>query len=116
MNKIVLRGMEFHGFHGVFPEEATLGARFNVDVEMMVDKHQGDELDQTVAYDEVYEVVREEVMEKTYKLIESLAEEIAKGILEKHEMVKKLLVRVHKPHAPLPGVVRDIYVEIERER
>ncbi len=116
MNKIVLRGMEFHGFHGVFPEEATLGARFNVDVEMMVAKHTGDELDQTVAYDEVYEVVREEVMDKTYKLIESLAEEISKGILEKHAMVKEILVRVHKPHAPLPGVVRDIYVEYSAER
>jgi len=25
-------------------------------------------------------------------------------------------VRVHKPHAPLPGVVRDVYAEVRRER
>ena len=27
-----------------------------------------------------------------------------------------VLVRVHKPHAPLPGIVRDVCFELRRER
>jgi len=25
-------------------------------------------------------------------------------------------VRVHKPHAPLPGLFEDVYVEVDRRR
>ena len=35
-DRIVLSGLEFHGFHGVFPIEEQLGARFIVDVEMFL--------------------------------------------------------------------------------
>lgn len=33
MDKMVLRGMEYYGYHGVFAEERKLGQRFYVDLE-----------------------------------------------------------------------------------
>ncbi|MEJ2359770.1 MAG: dihydroneopterin aldolase [Deinococcales bacterium] len=61
-------------------------------------------------------MVRREVTEKRYKLIEALAAQIASALLASETRVQSVVVRVHKPHAPLPGVVRDVFAEIRRER
>ena len=116
MDRIVLEGLEFHGYHGVFPEEATFGARFVVDVELRVPLRGDDDLESTVDYSAVYRLVREEVTERRFKLIEALAHAIARRILVDMDRVETVVVRVHKPHAPLPGVLRDVFVEIERVR
>ena len=116
MDRIILSGLEFHGFHGVFEEEATFGARFSVDAELYLPLPEEDDLAQTADYSKVYELIRQEVTEKRYRLIEALANTIAKRVLQEHERVKRITVRVHKPHAPLPGVVRDVVVEVDRSR
>ena len=115
-DKIVLSGLEFHGFHGVFPEEASFGARFIVDVELRLSLPGEDDLQQTVDYSQVYALVKNEVTENRYQLIEALASTTARRILDAHPRVEQITVRVHKPHAPLAGVVRDVYVEVTRDR
>ncbi len=115
--KVVLAGLEFHGRHGVFEEEAKFGARFVVDCELTWDfADLTDQLGATVNYAAVYEGVRAEVTERRYQLIEMLAERIAERLLSEHPRLARVLVRVHKPHAPLPGIFRDVYAEIERDR
>lgn len=116
MDRIVLEGMEFHGYHGVFPEEARMGARFVIDVELRLRVTGEDVLAHTVDYSAVYDLVREEVTERRFRLIEALAQAIATRVLADVSRVDAVRVRVHKPHAPLPGVVRDVFVEIERAR
>lgn len=116
MDRIVLEGLEFHGYHGVFPEEATFGARFVVDVELGVTLGGDDDLASTVDYSAVYRMVSEEVTERRFRLIEALAHAIAHRVLADLTAVREVVVRVHKPHAPLPGVLRDVYVEIARTR
>ena len=37
MDRIVLSGMQFFGYHGTRPEETTLGQRFEVDVTVGLD-------------------------------------------------------------------------------
>lgn len=115
-DRIVLSGLEFHGYHGVFEEEAKMGARFVVDVELRLALPDADSLRQTVDYSQVYALVREEVTERRYKLIEALAAKLAAALLERERLVRSVTIRVHKPHAPLPGVVRDVFVEVCRER
>lgn len=115
-DKIALIGLEFRGHHGVFPEEARLGARFLVDVEMTLEFSGEDALEKTVNYGVVYQLVSEEVSGKRYKLIETLAQRIAKQLLSAHPLLHEVSVRVHKPHAPLSGIFRDIYVEVTRTR
>lgn len=114
--KIVLLGMEFHAHHGAFDEEAKLGARFTVDLELALDLPEEDVLDATVDYARVYANVQQVVTGSRHYLIESLAAVIAQRLLDTEPLLDSLLVRVHKPHAPLPGVVRDVYVEVRRER
>lgn len=114
---VVLSGLEFHGRHGVFDEEAVFGARFVVDVEMRFDfRHLTDDIDATVNYAAVYDTVRDETTRPRYKLIEVLAERLAERLLREHARLDELTVRVHKPHAPLPGVFRDVYAEVTRRR
>ena len=116
MDRIVLEGLDFHGYHGVFEEEARFGARFTVDVEMHLNLPAKDVLADTVDYARVYDLVRREVTEERYRLIEALAARIANRLLDSEARVVRVVVRVHKPHAPLPGVLKDVYVEVVRDR
>ncbi|MGQ9511180.1 MAG: dihydroneopterin aldolase [Thermaceae bacterium] len=117
MGRIVLEGLEFYGRHGVKPEEGRLGARFVVDVELWVGfEGKGDRLEETVDYAEVYQVVAEAVTGKRFYLIEALADTLAQTLLDRFPRLSRVRVRVHKPHAPIPGVFRDVFAETERER
>lgn len=115
-DRIVLQGMEFHGYHGVFAEEARLGARFTVDVELHAPLPGDDDLAATVDYSRVYATVEALVTETRFRLIEALANAIADRLLAQEPRLRRVVVRVHKPHAPLPGVVGDVYVQVERGR
>lgn len=112
----MLAGMEFHAHHGALAEEARLGARFSVDLELELELGSEDRLDATVDYSRAYETVRELVTGSRHRLIESLALAIAQRLLAQEENLLAVVVRVHKPHAPLPGVVRDVFAEVRRER
>ena len=110
-------GLEFYGKHGRYPEENRLGARFVVDLELEVAfEGRPDTLEATVDYGAVYVLVQELVTQKRYYLIESLAEALALGVLAEFSEISSATVRVHKPHAPLPGVFRDVFVETSRSR
>jgi 7,8-dihydroneopterin aldolase/epimerase/oxygenase len=115
MDRIVLSGLEFFARHGVFPEETVLGGRFLVDIEMFVPLSNVINLEDTVNYASVFEVVSLEMTEQ-HALIESLANRIAARVLADHALVVRVIVRVHKPHAPIAGVFRDVFVEVDRSR
>ncbi|MGB9791788.1 MAG: dihydroneopterin aldolase [Thermacetogeniaceae bacterium] len=117
-DKIILRGMEFFGYHGVLPAERELGQRFVVDVELACDLEaagSSDDLSKSVDYSEVFELVAQIVTGEPYRLIESVAERIAQEILRRFA-VDEVLVRVKKPQAPLKGVFSWVGVEITRRR
>lgn len=116
MDKIILEGMEVYGYHGVLPEEQTLGQRFTVDVELYLDLRpagESDDPDRTVNYARVYELVEAVVGGTPHKLIEALAEALACAILERFP-VAGTMVRVKKPQAPVPGRFAWMAVEIRR--
>ena len=115
-DRIVLSGMEFYAYHGVYAEEGRLGARFSVDVELRLPLSAADSIRATVDYGRVYELVQVAVTGSRFKLIEALAATICERLLQAEELVEAVTVRVHKPNAPLPGIVRDVFVEVARSR
>ena len=115
-DKIVLTGLEFHARHGVYEAESRLGARFVIDVELSLTISGRDDLEGTVDYSAVYELVRVQVTETRFYLIEALAHKLVTALLDAQPLAAAVRVRVHKPHAPLPGIVRDVYAEVYRER
>lgn len=118
MDKIILEGMEFYGYHGVLPEERSLGQRFIVDVELYLDLRPAgvsDDPGLTVNYARVFELVEEVAAGGPHLLIESLAESVAGAVLENFQ-VREVVVRVKKPQAPVPGKFTWMAVEIKRGR
>lgn len=119
MNYDVIRinNMVFHAFHGVEESEKIEGQRYEVDVELFLDLRKparSDQLEDTIDYREVYEVVEEIVVEGEYNLVETMAEDMASSILDKFN-VKEVLVRVRKPHVPLRGISDGVEIEIRRQ-
>ncbi|CAN1133877.1 Dihydroneopterin aldolase 2 [Linum perenne] len=56
-DKLVLRGLKFHGFHGVKPEERSLGQKFVIDVDAWMDLQpagNSDQLVDTISYTDIY--------------------------------------------------------------
>ncbi|WP_090991339.1 dihydroneopterin aldolase [Bacillus sp. OV322] len=119
MDKIYLNRMEFYGYHGVFPEENRLGQRFAVDVVAETDLSaagNSDSLEDSVNYGEIYQVCKDIVEGKTFKLVESIAENIAKEMLSKFPKIQSVTVKVIKPDPPIPGHYQSVAVEITRSR
>ena len=117
-DRIFLNGLTFYARHGVRDEERALGQRFVIDLEAGGDFRAAARADDPalcVDYAVMYDLVAERVREKSFRLIEALAEDLAGAILARFA-VDYVRVRVAKPHAPLPGVFREAAVEIERCR
>lgn len=119
MDKIVMKNLAFYGYHGVMSEENTLGQKFFLDIELFVDLKKAcitDSVENTVHYGIAYEIVKDIVENKRFKLIEALAEEIANSLLCKFEMIKEVIILVKKPEAPVKGIYDYFGVEIRRSR
>ncbi len=119
MDRIVLTGMEFIGYHGCLPEERQTGQPFIVDTMMYLSLQEAgksDDLGKTVNYAEVFAKVREIVEGEPCNLIETVAERIAAAILKDFELVERVEVTLHKPEAPIKGLFKDAAVTIERSR
>ncbi|WP_045574040.1 dihydroneopterin aldolase [Desulfosporosinus sp. I2] len=114
---IRLRGLEFYAYHGALPEEQVLGQKFLIDMDLFFDMRKAgysDQVEDTIHYGEVYQVIKACVTESRFFLIERLAEEIAGRVLGQFSCLA-VRVEVHKPQAPIPGILRDVSVEIWRE-
>ncbi|MDZ7359729.1 MAG: dihydroneopterin aldolase [candidate division KSB1 bacterium] len=115
---IRLNKMVFRGYHGVWDEERQIGQRFEVDVEFVVDVNaaaKSDNIKDTIDFYKVYQVVENIVAQKSFKLVETLAETIAAALLQKFS-ASELRLRVRKPNSPVPGISDGIEVEIVRRK
>ena len=119
MDKIILNNLGFYGYHGVLSEEKSLGQKFFIDVELLLDTKKAgksDDMNQSVSYADVYDVIKDITENKKFNLIEALAENIASEVLEKFTLINQIMVRVKKPEAPVRGMFDYYAVEIRRDR
>jgi dihydroneopterin aldolase len=116
---IFLEGMVFYGYHGVNPEEKTLGQRFEVDLEVEAElgrAGKSDDLSHTVNYSALYRVTKETLEGTSRNLLEAVAEDLAARILAGFP-VSAVRVRLRKPGVPIKGsILGAAGVEIWRER
>jgi dihydroneopterin aldolase len=105
MDLISIENMEFYAFHGHYHEEQIVGSKFlvNLTIEADLDKAAvSDALKDTINYQSVYRVVKEE-MEKKSKLLESIAKRIIDSMYAHFESVQKVTVKVSKMNPPIGG-------------
>lgn len=119
LDKLSVAGMQFFGYHGVFPEENRLGQKYEVSLDLYLDLRAAgrtDALNETVNYALVYETVKQIVEGPPFKLIEALAENIASRVIENYTKVDECTVRVKKPNPPFDIHFDGVTVEIHRKR
>lgn len=117
-DRISLRGLRVHGYHGVLPTERRDGQEFVIDVELEVDTRESaktDDLADTVDYATLADRIAAVVSGEAVNLIETLAARVAEVCLV-DPGVRAATVEVHKPHAPVALTFDDITVRIRRER
>lgn len=113
--KLSIVNLEYYAYHGVKKEEKKLGGKFQVDVDLHYDSKNAvinDDINFAVNYEEVTFAVSEIVLNESYDLIETLANEILNTIFDKFESVMIANVRIRKLNVPMRRVVK--YVEIEQ--
>ena len=117
MDKIILTGLEFYGYHGLTPQEQELGQRFLVDAELFLDLKKAGTMDapeHTADYAQVAQVIKSIMEGPPSGLIEAAAEKIAAAILERFP-AREVVIRVKKTQAPLPLKFKSMAVEIRRK-
>ncbi len=115
---ISVRNLTLQGFHGVMPEERSLGQKFYIDLDCSVpDKEERqDDLEDTVCYAKLCETAETLSQSKTFQLIETLADKLADAVLLEHPLVQHVAVSIRKPSAPMRFNVDHVGVSLKKSR
>ncbi len=115
----MLHNIQLQGRHGWYDHELEAPQPFEVDVELVLNLQPAgieDDLERSVDYGRVYEVVRQIVESTSFRLLEALSEAISHEILAGFPAVDEVGVRVRKPGVQLGGPIGHAGVEIWRRR
>jgi len=118
-DRIILKDLGFYGYHGVFAEEATLGQRFFIDLELGVDLSAPaatDRLSTGISYADIYDAVKSAFETRRMKLLEAVAQNIVDKIFETFQSVEWIIIRIRKPEAPIAMVRGEAGIELHRQR
>lgn len=115
--EIVLEGLEFYAYHGVYEQEQKIGNRFSVDIKILFDytfQKGVEDLSKTVNYEKLYQCAREE-MKTPSKLLETLAGNIIDRIAETHPGIASVEVSVSKYNPPVGGRCERAKVTLKKK-
>ena len=117
-DKILLKNIILYAHLGVKEEEREVGQKVSIDVEISLglgEAARRDDLEKTVDYEKVYNLIKERIEAKKYHLLEALAQDIAQEILKEFP-VDEVLIRAQKPQVKLAGPLDYVAVEITRHK
>jgi dihydroneopterin aldolase len=118
-DRIFIKGLSLHAYHGVMEHEAKVGQTFGLDLDLEIDLGEAarsDKVADTVSYDQVVEAASQAFCAQRYRLIETAAGAVADAVLARFPRIRAVRVKVHKPHAPIAATFADVGVELSRER
>ncbi|MEH2941717.1 2-amino-4-hydroxy-6-hydroxymethyldihydropteridine diphosphokinase [Lachnospiraceae bacterium KK002] len=116
-DKIHIRNLEVFGKHGVLPEENRLGQKFQINAVLYTHTREAglkDDLTKTIHYGEVSRFMSSFMMEHTFQLIETAAEQMARALLLAFPALENIRLEIVKPWAPIGLPLESVSVEIER--
>lgn len=117
MDQIRIKDLEVFANHGVFPEETVLGQKFLISCTLYLDSRKAgktDALEASVHYGMVAQLIKKEMEEHTFQLIEAVAEHLAEAVLSFDEKIQKVDIEVKKPWAPVGLPLDTVSVAITR--
>jgi len=112
---ILINGLKIYAYHGVMPQERTVGATFTIDLKIDTDftpAMETDQLDGTISYAEVCEVVKRE-MAIPSQLLEHAGGRIVKALHQQFPEAKAIRLRLIKDNPPMGADLQGAGIEIE---
>lgn len=117
MDQIIIKDLEVFCNHGVYPEETKLGQKFVVTCTLSLDTRKAgrmDDLDASVNYGTISHLIKKQMEEETYLLIESVAEHLAEKVLLFDEKIRGVELEIKKPWAPIGLPLDTVSIKISR--
>ena len=113
---IQLNNLRFFAKHGVYEEEKIIGNEFEVNISMQIDAPEETltKIDDTVNYAKVYEIAGR-VFSQPKSLLETVAMEMAKSILESFAGLKNISIQITKLHPPITSFTGSVSVTYTKD-
>jgi dihydroneopterin aldolase len=109
---VALKDVKCFALHGYYPEEQLIGNHFVVDLETeFTPQGFDDELAQTVNYEDLNNIILEE-MKQTQKLLETVLKNIISKVIELYPFVDTVQVSMKKLNPPMHGQIGHSFVKL----
>ena len=115
---ILLENIRFFAYHGVTPQDTTVGNEFVVSLRLKTDiarAMESDDVADTVNYAEIHQAVKEE-MDIPSKLLEHVAGRIVRRLFNDFPMIKRIDLKLSKRNPPMGADIETAGVEVHIER
>ena len=119
MDAIHITDIRGYGYTGALPEENVLGQWFRVDLVLSLDLSmagRSDQLEDTHNYAIATLAIQDLIRTTPFRLIETLASEIAKTVLQTDDRLSQVRVKLTKLTPPIPDFTGQVAVDISRDR
>lgn len=108
--RIELVGLELFGYHGVLEHEKNYGQKFFVDARIEVEVSGVDDLESTVSYADVADLIEASFNAERNDLLEALSARLRAAVMSISDSIVLCELSVHKPSAPLTQSFSDVIV------
>lgn len=115
---ILLENIRFFAYHGVAPQETTVGNEFVVSLRLKTDiarAMESDDVADTVNYAEIHQAVKEE-MDIPSKLLEHVAGRIIRRLFNDFTTIERIDLKLSKRNPPMGADIETAGVEVHIER
>ncbi len=116
--EIYIDRLHTYSYIGDEKEERLKGQDFYVSVRMKLDdmySYDSDELDKTVDYSAVLNIITDYMDNAKCYLLETACEDIASMIILSYDLVSEITVTISKPNPPIEGDFNDIQVSCNKK-
>jgi dihydroneopterin aldolase/2-amino-4-hydroxy-6-hydroxymethyldihydropteridine diphosphokinase len=118
MDKITISDLEVFAFHGVLKEENSLGQKFLISAELYMDISEAakdDDISKSINYADTCKEIDTFLKKNTFKLIETMADRLAKYLLILYKPLDEVCIKIKKPWAPILMTLDTVSVSVKRE-
>lgn len=117
MDCITISDLEVFAFHGVLKEENILGQKFLISAELYLDVSEAakeDDIGKSINYADVCKEIDAFLKGNTFKLIETMADRLAKHLLRLYTPLQEVNIKIKKPWAPIMMTLNTVSVSAKR--
>jgi dihydroneopterin aldolase len=115
-SKIFLEDVKIYAYHGVLPEENTIGTYYILNVELHTDlwkAAESDDLNDTISYADINDILHHEMKIKS-KLLEHAAGRMISKIHDSFPQIYYIKLKITKTSPPMKGEMTGASIELEK--